>query len=174
MRNQPAGISWEEGKTTDAAGVCVAIVFSACVARCRRRSLAAAPLASVTRAGAHYDLAGAVLFSCAARALASQIRWHWPLGYHQIVCGERIFFHGAFFISCPLAVADIHGSAFHNCSEWGVNQHRDSLALYVGYDSLTQYIAVAENESIGRVKFNCLQVCRPGALKPAHPALAMP
>ena len=43
-------------------------------------------------------------------------------------------------------------------SEWGVNQHRDSLALYVGFDSLTQYIAVAENESVGRVKFNCLQV----------------
>jgi hypothetical protein len=43
-------------------------------------------------------------------------------------------------------------------SEWGVNQHRDSLALYVGYDSLSSYIAIAENESIGRVKFNALQV----------------
>ena len=42
--------------------------------------------------------------------------------------------------------------------EWAVNQHRDSLALYVGFDSLTQYIAVAENEAVGRVKFNCLQV----------------
>jgi hypothetical protein len=42
-------------------------------------------------------------------------------------------------------------------SEWAVNQHRDSLALYVGFDSLSHYIAVAENESIGRVKFNCLQ-----------------
>ena len=41
--------------------------------------------------------------------------------------------------------------------EWAVNQHRDSLALYVGFDSLSQYIAVAENESIARVKFNCLQ-----------------
>ena len=41
--------------------------------------------------------------------------------------------------------------------EWAVNQHRDSLALYVGFDSLTQYIAVAENESISRVKFNSLQ-----------------
>ena len=43
-------------------------------------------------------------------------------------------------------------------SEWGVNQHRDSLALYVGFDSLSQYIAVAENESLGRVRFSCLQV----------------
>eukprot|EP00322_Chrysochromulina_rotalis_P007896 CAMPEP_0115861766 /NCGR_PEP_ID=MMETSP0287-20121206/17824_1 /TAXON_ID=412157 /ORGANISM="Chrysochromulina rotalis, Strain UIO044" /LENGTH=87 /DNA_ID=CAMNT_0003316155 /DNA_START=35 /DNA_END=298 /DNA_ORIENTATION=- len=41
--------------------------------------------------------------------------------------------------------------------EWAVNQHRDSLALYVGFDALTQYISVAENESIGRVKFNSLQ-----------------
>ena len=43
-------------------------------------------------------------------------------------------------------------------SEWALNQHRDSLALYVGFDSLSQYISIAENESIGRVKFNCLQV----------------
>ena len=43
-------------------------------------------------------------------------------------------------------------------SEWAVNQHRDSLALYVGFDSLAQYISIAENESIGRVKFNALQV----------------
>lgn len=41
--------------------------------------------------------------------------------------------------------------------EWMVNQQRDSLALYVGYDSLAHLIAIAENESIGRVKFNCLQ-----------------
>ena len=43
------------------------------------------------------------------------------------------------------------------CSEWAVNQHRDSLALYVGFDSLSHYIAVAENESVGRVKFNAMQ-----------------
>ena len=43
-------------------------------------------------------------------------------------------------------------------SEWAVNQHRDSLALYVGYDPLSQFFAVAENESIGRVKFSSLQV----------------
>eukprot|EP00326_Haptolina_ericina_P004698 CAMPEP_0181223442 /NCGR_PEP_ID=MMETSP1096-20121128/30531_1 /TAXON_ID=156174 ORGANISM="Chrysochromulina ericina, Strain CCMP281" /NCGR_SAMPLE_ID=MMETSP1096 /ASSEMBLY_ACC=CAM_ASM_000453 /LENGTH=87 /DNA_ID=CAMNT_0023316329 /DNA_START=19 /DNA_END=282 /DNA_ORIENTATION=+ len=41
--------------------------------------------------------------------------------------------------------------------EWAVNQHRDSLALYVGYDPLSQYFAVAENESVGRVKFSSLQ-----------------
>ncbi|KAL1514453.1 hypothetical protein AB1Y20_003552 [Prymnesium parvum] len=41
--------------------------------------------------------------------------------------------------------------------EWGVNQHRDSLALYVAYDPLGHFFAVAENESLGRVKFNSLQ-----------------
>ena len=45
----------------------------------------------------------------------------------------------------------------HARSEWGVNQHRDSLALYAGFDSLSHHIAIAENESVGRVKFNCLQ-----------------
>ena len=42
-------------------------------------------------------------------------------------------------------------------SEWAVNQHRDSYALYCGVDSLSMFFAVAENESIGRVKFSCLQ-----------------
>ena len=43
-------------------------------------------------------------------------------------------------------------------SEWAVNQHRDSHALYVGFDSLNLFFAVAENEAVGRVKFNSLQV----------------
>jgi len=46
-------------------------------------------------------------------------------------------------------------------SEWAVNQHRDSHALYVGFDSLSMFFAIAENEAIGRVKFNSLQVWLP-------------
>ena len=42
-------------------------------------------------------------------------------------------------------------------SEWAVNQHRDSHALYVGFDSLSSFFAVAENEAVGRVKFSSLQ-----------------
>ena len=75
------------------------------------------------------------------------------------LCAPQLFF------SLPATHLTLAHSIL--CSEWGVNQHRDSLALYVGFDSLSQYIAVAENESIGRVKFNCLQVCGPHALKPA-------
>lgn len=42
-------------------------------------------------------------------------------------------------------------------SEWAVNQHRDSHALYVGFDSLASFFSIAENEAVGRVKFSSLQ-----------------
>jgi hypothetical protein len=42
-------------------------------------------------------------------------------------------------------------------SEWAINQHRDSHALYVGFDSLASFFSIAENEAIGRVKFSSLQ-----------------
>jgi splicing factor 3B subunit 5 len=43
-------------------------------------------------------------------------------------------------------------------SEWLVNQHRDSNAAFVGHHSMLSYFAVAENESVARVKFNLIQV----------------
>ncbi|KAF9915632.1 hypothetical protein BX616_005695 [Lobosporangium transversale] len=49
--------------------------------------------------------------------------------------------------------------------EWGVNQARDSYASYVGHYPMISYFAVAENESIARIKFNItekmLQPCGP-------------
>ena len=49
--------------------------------------------------------------------------------------------------------------------EWASNQHRDSIATYVGHHDLSAYFAVAENESIGRVKAKLkekmLQPCGP-------------
>ena len=41
--------------------------------------------------------------------------------------------------------------------EWIVNQHRDSLAQYVGKHSMLQYFALAENESISRVGYQMKQ-----------------
>merc|ERR1712031_30839 len=41
--------------------------------------------------------------------------------------------------------------------EWTVNQHRDSLASHVGHYPMTMYFSIAENESIGRVKYNLMQ-----------------
>ena len=49
--------------------------------------------------------------------------------------------------------------------EWALNQHRDSIASYIGHHDLASYFAVAENESIERVKYTLkekmLQPCGP-------------
>jgi hypothetical protein len=42
-----------------------------------------------------------------------------------------------------------------------VNIHRDSFASYCGHHGTLSYFAVAENESIGRVKYNFMQVRAP-------------
>ena len=41
--------------------------------------------------------------------------------------------------------------------DWATNQHRDSLASYVGHFDLTSHFAIAENETKARVKFNLLE-----------------
>jgi splicing factor 3B subunit 5 len=41
--------------------------------------------------------------------------------------------------------------------EWNVNIKRDTYASFAGRHSLLAYHAVAENESIGRVKYEFLQ-----------------
>ena len=70
--------------------------------------------------------------------------------------------------ACPLALNPRLTLAARGCyrSEWAVNQHRDSCALYVGFDSLSSYFAVAENEAIGRVKFSSMQA---GTAPPPFP-----
>ncbi|GMH40743.1 hypothetical protein BSKO_08647 [Bryopsis sp. KO-2023] len=49
------------------------------------------------------------------------------------------------------------GHADVNRFEWALNTHRDSYASYIGHHSQLCYFAVAENESIGRVKYNLMQ-----------------
>ena len=49
------------------------------------------------------------------------------------------------------------GHADLNRFEWAVNIHRDSYASYLGHHNLVGFFAVAENESIGRTKYNMLQ-----------------
>ncbi|XP_078486071.1 splicing factor 3B subunit 5 [Ciona intestinalis] len=41
--------------------------------------------------------------------------------------------------------------------EWLTNQHRDTLASFVGHHDLLNYIAIAENETKARVRFNMLE-----------------
>ncbi|KAG6470092.1 hypothetical protein ZIOFF_071146 [Zingiber officinale] len=43
-------------------------------------------------------------------------------------------------------------------SEWGVNIQRDSYASYIGHYPILAYFSVAENESIGRQRYNFMQV----------------
>jgi splicing factor 3B subunit 5 len=44
------------------------------------------------------------------------------------------------------------GHADTNRFEWAVNIHRDSYASYIGHPPLLAYFAIAENESMGRVR----------------------
>jgi splicing factor 3B subunit 5 len=44
-------------------------------------------------------------------------------------------------------------------SEWAVNIQRDSYASYVGHYPMLSYFAIAENESIGRERYEFMQVC---------------
>ena len=38
------------------------------------------------------------------------------------------------------------------------NQHRDTLASHIGHYDMLSYFAVAQNESIGRMRYNMLEV----------------
>ena len=43
-------------------------------------------------------------------------------------------------------------------SEWIAHQHRDTLTSIVGHPMLTSYLAIADGEAIGRVKFEMTEV----------------
>ena len=45
-------------------------------------------------------------------------------------------------------------------SEWVTNHHRDTYASHLGHPDMMAYFAVAENESVGRVRYNMLEVRR--------------
>ncbi|PON41545.1 Splicing factor 3B, subunit [Parasponia andersonii] len=49
------------------------------------------------------------------------------------------------------------GHADLNRFEWAVNIQRDSYASYVGHYPLLAYFGIAENESIGRERYNFMQ-----------------
>ncbi|KAI8904583.1 hypothetical protein PhCBS80983_g04130 [Powellomyces hirtus] len=49
------------------------------------------------------------------------------------------------------------GHADTNKFEWAVNQHRDTYASLIGHNTMLAYSAVAENESLGRKKFEMME-----------------
>lgn len=59
------------------------------------------------------------------------------------------------FLPDPLALCAGHPDI--SKFDWAVNIHRDSHASYIGHSYMLTYFAAAENESVGRVKYNMLQ-----------------
>ncbi|TPX46524.1 hypothetical protein SeMB42_g03653 [Synchytrium endobioticum] len=54
--------------------------------------------------------------------------------------------------------------------EWLTNQHRDTYASYMGHPNLISYFAVAENESVARLRFAYLdRMLAPCGLPPTKP-----
>lgn len=41
--------------------------------------------------------------------------------------------------------------------EWAVNQHRDTLASNIGHYDMLSFIAVAQSDSVGRVRYQLLE-----------------
>uniref|UniRef100_A0A0E0I9M4 Splicing factor subunit n=1 Tax=Oryza nivara TaxID=4536 RepID=A0A0E0I9M4_ORYNI len=52
------------------------------------------------------------------------------------------------------------GHADLNRFEWALNIQRDSYASYIGHYPVLAYFAIAENESIGRERYNFMQLYR--------------
>ena len=44
--------------------------------------------------------------------------------------------------------------------EWAQNQHRDTIASHVAHYDMLSYFAVAQNDSIGRVRYQLLEVSK--------------
>lgn len=44
-------------------------------------------------------------------------------------------------------------------SDWLTHQHRDTCSSIVGHPPLASYLAIADGESIGRIKFEMTEVC---------------
>lgn len=57
------------------------------------------------------------------------------------------------------------GNADTTRVDWGLNIQRDTLASHIGHYSRLAYFAVAENESIRRIRYRCLS----DMVKPSGP-----
>lgn len=93
------------------------------------------------------------LFGChLVYILLLKIEQGWP----PVMIGQQSIFRIHVLMTCAVNMLWICMCV--RCSEWLVNQHRDSFASYIGHPNLMEFFAVAENESKARVKFSFLQV----------------
>jgi splicing factor 3B subunit 5 len=42
--------------------------------------------------------------------------------------------------------------------EWASNQHRDTIASHIGHHDMLSFFAVAQNDAVGRVRYQLLEV----------------
>ncbi|KAJ0769904.1 putative splicing factor 3B subunit 5/RDS3 complex subunit 10 [Helianthus annuus] len=95
---------------------------------------------------------------------------HWHLCYDALNCLNR-FYSSKQRIICASDRFNINSQLEHlqakyvgtghadmSRFEWAVNIQRDSYASYVGHYPMLAYFAIAENESIGRERYNFMQV----------------
>jgi splicing factor 3B subunit 5 len=70
-------------------------------------------------------------------------------------CLSHVLF--ACFSSPPPFLHYLPGHADMTKYEWATNQHRDTMASHVGHYDQLSYYAVAQNESVGRVRAQMLE-----------------
>lgn len=62
----------------------------------------------------------------------------------------------------PSVVPCTHAHPRHHhqttSSEWLTNQHRDTYATHLGHHDQLAYFAVAQNDAVGRVRYQLLEV----------------
>jgi hypothetical protein len=100
------------------------------------------------------DVGGADVVVVVMMHSAKQVSRHGTCGYHQIVRRVRPTDADApaHRRLCVCVCVCVLGS------EWMEHQHRDSYASYLGHTNVLSLFAIAENESVARVRFDFLKV----------------
>jgi splicing factor 3B subunit 5 len=59
--------------------------------------------------------------------------------------------------------------------DWAVNQHRDTIASHIGHQDMLSYFATAQNDSVGRVRYELLEkMLQPVGQRPVQHKLPDP
>ena len=74
-----------------------------------------------------------------------------PCGFDETVCSCNWLYLP--WLTC------VANSCFYDVySEWLTHQHRDTLASIIGHPTLASYLAIADGESLGRMRFEMMEV----------------
>lgn len=61
------------------------------------------------------------------------------------------------FAPLPYPLLTLPPPSQNKHSEWLTNQHRDTYATHLGHHDQLAYIAVAQNDAVGRVRYQMLE-----------------